>query len=104
VATGSSSDGFRRRGRPVRRLIAPPPLYPGEPPMSRAVHEIQRYLYQQARRKPPRPFHRLMRFVTDWTVMQEAWRRVRSSPGANTPGADRVAARDLPPDSVATRV
>ncbi|MHB1557385.1 MAG: reverse transcriptase domain-containing protein [Isosphaeraceae bacterium] len=72
--------------------------------MSGAVQEIQRFLHQQARRQPSRPFDRLMRFVTDWTVIEEAWRRVRGSHGANTPGADRLVARDLEPDSVATRV
>jgi len=71
--------------------------------MSPTVREIQRFLHQLARRYPSRPAECLMRFVTDWAVIQEAWRRVRSSPGANTPGADRVTARDLPPGSVETR-
>jgi RNA-directed DNA polymerase len=71
--------------------------------MTPTVREIQRFLHQHARRYPSRPVNHLMRFVTDWAVIQEAWRRVRSSPGANTPGADRIAARDLPPGSVETR-
>jgi len=45
-----------------------------------------------------------MRHVTDWTVMAAAWRRVRASQGANTPGADNIAARDLPSDPPAARV
>ncbi len=73
------------------------------PTMSPTVREIQRFLHQHARRFPSRPAESVMRFVTDWAVIQEAWRRVRSSPGANTPGADRVTARDLPPGSVETR-
>jgi RNA-directed DNA polymerase len=71
--------------------------------MCPTVQEIQRFLHQHARRYPSRPAERLMRFITDWAIIQEAWRRVRTSPGANTPGADRVAARDLPPGSVRTR-
>jgi len=71
--------------------------------MSPTVREIQRFLHQHARRYPSRPAESLMRFVTDWAVIQEAWRRVRNSPGAGTPGADRVTARDLPPGSVETR-
>lgn len=72
--------------------------------MSRALHEIKRFLYQQARQYPAQPFENLMRHVADWTVMKVALQRVRSSHGANTPGADRVAARDLPCEPSATRV
>lgn len=72
--------------------------------MSRALHEIQRFLHGQARRQPCQPFDGLMRYITDWTVMTEAWQRVRSSQGAKTPGADHVTADDLPNEPEANRV
>jgi RNA-directed DNA polymerase len=71
--------------------------------MTNALREIQRHLYQEARRQPSRPFDQVLRFVTDWIVINEAWRLVRSSHGANTPGADRLIARDLPLDSADAR-
>jgi RNA-directed DNA polymerase len=71
--------------------------------MTNAIREIQRHLYQQARRRPTRPFDQVLRFVTDWIVINEAWRLVRSSHGANTPGADRLIARDLPVESADAR-
>jgi RNA-directed DNA polymerase len=72
--------------------------------MSQAVHEIQRFLYHQARQQPARPFDRLMRFVTDWTVLKAAWRQVCSRPGANTPGADRLGADDVTADPATARL
>ncbi len=72
--------------------------------MNRPLYDIQRHLHLQARRRPAQPVERLLRFVTDWTVIREAWRRVRTSQGADTPGADRLSARDLPSESSATRV
>src|SRR5438034_879212 len=71
--------------------------------MTRTLQEIQHHLHEEARRQPARAFARVMRFVTDWTVLDAAWQRVRSSPGANTPGADRVTARDRPAHPAAAR-
>ncbi len=70
--------------------------------MSHALHEIQRFLFQQARRQSA-PLPHLMRFVTDWTVLNAAWRQVRRSQGADTPGADRVVAREVVADPRAAR-
>jgi RNA-directed DNA polymerase len=64
--------------------------------MSRPLREIQNFLFQEARRRPWRPLEHVMRFVTDWAVLAAAWMLVRGSHGASTPGADQVAARDLP--------
>ncbi len=54
-------------------------------------------------RPPParEPIEQVMRFVTDWVVINEAWRLVRCRPGANTPGADRLAVSDLADDPAA---
>lgn len=60
--------------------------------MSHALRDIQRYLFQHARRQPARPVPQLMRFVTDWTILNAAWRQVRRSQGRDTPGADQVVA------------
>jgi RNA-directed DNA polymerase len=72
--------------------------------MTQALQDIQCFLYQQARQQPSRPFDHLMRYLTDWTVLEAAWRRVRGSHGANTPGADQLTIRDLPSEPVAIRI
>jgi RNA-directed DNA polymerase len=76
---------------------------PGDPSMSRALREIQGHLHQEARRRPWRPLEYVMRFVTDSAVLTAAWVLVRSSHGAGTPGADHLAARDMPADSAESR-
>jgi group II intron reverse transcriptase/maturase len=42
-----------------------------------------------------------MRFLTDWVVLNEAWRLVRTAGGAGTPGADGMVAADLAVDPAA---
>ncbi len=66
--------------------------------MSHDVRRIQRHLHERARRQPTRPIEHVMRFITDWVVINEAWRTVRAARGANTPGADRLAVSDLAAD------
>ncbi len=45
--------------------------------MSTTLHEIQRFLFSQARKFPNRPQRDLLRLVTDWSVLESAWRKVR---------------------------
>ncbi len=69
--------------------------------MSQDIRRIQRHLHQHARRQPAKPIEHVMRFITDWVVINEAWRLVRSARGASTPGADRLAVSDLADDPAA---
>jgi RNA-directed DNA polymerase len=71
--------------------------------LNTSPREIQRFLYQQARQQPSQPLSRLARYMTDWTVLEAAWGQVRRSQGADTPGADLVAARELRGDPRAAR-
>jgi retron-type reverse transcriptase len=71
--------------------------------MSHTARMIQRFLAQQAREQPARPLPNLLRHVTDWAVLDAAWRQVRRSNGADTPGADQVIARGLRADPKSAR-
>jgi len=50
------------------------------------VREFQRMLFHEVRRRPHQPVGNLTRFVTDWTVLQAAWKRVAAK--GKSPGPD----------------
>lgn len=53
-----------------------------------SVKQIQRTVYRQCRANSAAPMPGMLRLISDWTVMKEAWNTVASRSGRNTPGDD----------------
>lgn len=76
---------FERR----QLLLSHDPLFHGAFEMT-SPREIQQNVYAQFRNGQRGPLKNVLRLITDWSVMKEAWRTVASRSGKNTAGADGV--------------